>query len=94
MLCSITKNIAEMVTSERSKQSLIFDLAFDSVFSSNSRYLQNLIVSKNVRNSLAAYQCDLSIIQSFFDCSVSFSTSSVRKARSISGLCLAHDHLI
>ena len=65
---------------------------FDFVLSSSSaRYLQNLIVSKNVRNSQAAQQCDWLIVGSFLNYSVSFSTSSVRKARSISGLCLAHD---
>ena len=38
-----------------------------------------------------ARQCDWLIVRSFLDCSVSFSTSSVKKAGSISGLCLARD---
>ena len=68
---------------------------FDSVLSSSSaRNLQNLIVSKDVGNSRATRQCDWLIVRSFLDCSVSFSTSSVRKARSISGLCLARDRSI
>ena len=73
----------------------ILTLHFDSVLlSSSARYLQNLIVSKNVANSRAAHQCDLLIVRSFLHCSVSFSTSFVRKARSISGLCLARDRSI
>ena len=64
--------------SEASNRSFLF-FHFDFVLSSSSaRYLQNLIVSKNARNSRAARQCDLLIVRSFLDCFVSFSTSSVR----------------
>ena len=77
--------------SETSNRSFLH-LDFDSVLpSSNARYLQNLIVSKNVRNSRATRQCDCKTVRNFLDCSVRFSISSAKKARSISGLCLARD---
>ena len=62
MPCIIAESIAEEVMSERKKVKKNYSfliLDFDSVLpSSNARYLRNLIVSKNVRNSRTARQCN------------------------------------